>query len=229
MTAGGRHIAQKQVREYVGAVLDKDRRHALSVIEQALESKKDMLDAFNLLAAAQSEIGEMWAKGIVSVADEHFATNVTLECIDIVARRTSRPNSGIRGLTFLCTVEGEYHLVGLEMFSELLRSQGWETVVLGSNCSAESLLRRAKNLQGAGVELLCISATMPSCVPLLLETLKELRSEPIYARAKIVVGGHAVASRKWLGAFARGQTHALVDFVARDYESALKFTATLRG
>ncbi|MDG6920552.1 MAG: cobalamin-dependent protein [Nitrososphaerota archaeon] len=227
MIVRAKHAVPEQVREYLGAVLDRDRSSALSTVDRMLESKKDMAEAFNLLAAAQVEIGEMWAKGIVSVADEHFATNVTLECVDIVSERLSRPRVRRRGLAFLCTVEGEYHLVGLKMFSELLRDQGWETVILGSSFSAESLSRRADALRGRRVDLLCISATMPSCLPLLVDTLEAIRTVPAYSRASIIVGGHAVTSRRWRDALSHGRDGALADFLARGYESALKFAASL--
>jgi len=216
------------VLEYLRAALDRDGERARMVIERMLELKLGMSEIFGVLAGAQVEIGEMWAKGVVSVADEHFATDTTLKCIDLVSERLNGRGTRRRGLAFLCTVEGEYHLVGLRMFAELLGNQGWHTIMLGSNFSAGALVERAKALRDSRVDLLCVSATMPSCLSLLVETLRRIRTEPIYERTKIVAGGPAFRSRKARSLLSEGPTgKPLADYVAWKYDSALRFTGSL--
>ena len=218
------------VLDYLRAVLDRDGERAREVIERMLDLKLGMPEVFEVLASAQVEVGEMWAKGIVSVADEHFATYTTLKCIDLVAERLDGRAAPRRGLALLCTVEGEYHLVGLKMFSELLRNQGWDTVLLGSNFSARALVERAEALRDGRVDLLCISVTMPSCLPLVVETLRRIRAEPAYARTKIVVGGAALRSGRVRSLLSDGATiKALADHVASKYDSALSFTGSLEA
>jgi len=221
-------VDREFVLEYLRAVLDKDGERAQKVVERMLELALGMPEIFQVLTAAQVEIGEMWARGVVSVADEHFATDSTLKCIDLVSERLNGRAVRGRGRALLCTVEGEYHLVGLRMLSELLRNQGWDATVLGSNFSARALVDRARALRDARVDLLCISATMPSSLSLLVETLRRIRAEPVYARTKVVVGGAAFRSRKARSLLSDAPTgKALADHVAWKYDSALRFTRSL--
>jgi MerR family transcriptional regulator, light-induced transcriptional regulator len=218
---------QEYMLEYLRAVIDKDGGRAKKVIDRMLDQDCGMLEVFEVLAGAQFEIGDLWERGVISVADEHFATKTTLESIEIVSQRLNRIRPRGRGLALLCTVEGEYHEVGLRMFSELLRNRGWETVLLGSSFSASAITDRARAIKG-GIDLLCISATMQSGVPLLLETLRRLRIEPIYEKTKIVVGGAVFKSKRnrlLLSESVAGKK--LADHVSWKHDAALDFTSSL--
>jgi len=218
---------QEYMLEYLRAVLDKDEGRAKKVIGRMLDLELGMPEIFQVLAGAQFEIGDLWARGVISVADEHFATKTTLESIEMVSERLNRMRGRGRGRALLCTVEGEYHEVGLRMFSELLRNQGWETVLLGSNFSASALIERAKATAG-GIDLLCISATMPSGVPLLLATLRKVRAEPLYGRTKLVIGGAAFRSKRnrlLMSESVAGKK--LADYVSWKHDAALDYTASL--
>jgi MerR family transcriptional regulator, light-induced transcriptional regulator len=218
---------QEYVLEYLRAVLDKDGVRARRVIDQMLERELGMAEVFGALTDAQFEIGDMWARGVISVADEQFATRTTLDSITRVAEHLRRWRKERRGLALLCTVEGEYHEVGLRMFSELLRDQGWETVLLGTSFSASALVERAKT--EGGVDLLCVSATMPSCLPLLIETLREIRAEPVFSRTKILVGGSVFRSKRTRSLLSDGATaERLVDYVSWKQDDALDYTASLK-
>jgi methanogenic corrinoid protein MtbC1 len=218
---------QEYMLEYIRAVLDKDDGRAKKVIGRMLDQECGMLQVFGVLAGAQFEIGDLWERGVISVADEHFATKTTLESIEIVSERLNRVRARRRGRALLCTVEGEYHEVGLRMFSELLRNRGWDTVLLGSSFSASALVDRAK-AAGGGIDLLCISATMQSGMPLLLETLRKLRTVPIYEKTKIVVGGALFSSKRnrlLLSESVAGKK--LADYVSWKHEPALDYASSL--
>jgi methanogenic corrinoid protein MtbC1 len=135
-----------------------------------------------------------------------------------------KATEGERGTAVLCNIEGEYHEVGLRMFAELLREQGWETDFLGSNSYVDSLRERARRTGGFG--LLCVSATMPSNIPSLIARLRMMKEEPLFAKTKIVVGGSAFRSYRARAALL--SPPGIADVVAEDFLSALRYTASLK-
>lgn len=219
-------VDQRDIDEYLTAVLDKDEAEARKLVEGWLTRGMGMGEVFDVLTEAQTTVGELWERGVIGVSDEHFATKATLGCIDLVTERLPRFRRERRGIALLCTVESEFHHVGLRMFSELLRDQGWETEFLGTLPSFGLLLERAK--KRGGVDLICLSATMPSSLPALVSMLKSVRAEPFFAETRIVVGGAAFRSRwtrdSWLSV---GGARGLADCVSENRTSALKYTGSM--
>ncbi|HEX4920591.1 MAG TPA: B12-binding domain-containing protein, partial [Candidatus Bathyarchaeia archaeon] len=62
------------VSRYLQALLDRDSVSARSIVMSAVESSQDLLNVFDILGNAQVEIGSLWEKNVISVADEHYAT-----------------------------------------------------------------------------------------------------------------------------------------------------------
>ncbi len=114
--------------EYLRLVLRKERGGALAYLSGLVESKNlSLLQTFHVLASAQSEVGSLWEKGAASIADEHFATEVAIDAIELFSNKFRKYHREKVGTALLADfVEGEYHVIGLKMFAELLRSSGWD-------------------------------------------------------------------------------------------------------
>jgi MerR family transcriptional regulator, light-induced transcriptional regulator len=217
---------QPYIDEYLRAALDRDQERAEAVVARMIAGGSDLATVFEVLAAAQHRVGDLWEKGVASVSDEHFVTDTTLSCVSFASERLAKFRRTTRGLAILFTAEGEYHVVALKMLSELLRDQGWDTEFLGSNPSSKYVLERAR--AKGKVDLICVSATMPSSLPNLVETLQKIRAEPFFANAKIVAGGPVFRSKR-ASVLLRGGAGggALADSVSEGQTPALKFTASL--
>jgi DNA-binding transcriptional MerR regulator len=94
------------------------------------------------------ELGERWERGEVSVAQEHFASNVIRGRLLSLARGWGR-GSGPRAL--LACVEGEQHDIPLLVFGLLLRSYGWRVGYLGADTPLPSLVQATRELGAAAV------------------------------------------------------------------------------
>lgn len=154
------------------------------------------------------------------MSDEHFATEVTLKCVSMAADRLKKFRREPKGFAVLYNAEGEFHNVGLRMLSELLRDDGWETELHVSG-SLLSVLRGVT--EGKRVDLLCLSATMPSSVPRVAEAVRVIRNEQALKSSKVLVGGPAfedVVAKEVLG---------LVDCVASSFSEALAFSRSVRS
>ncbi len=89
------------------------------------------------------ELGERWERAEVSVAQEHFASNLIRGRLMSIARSWDR-GAGPRAL--LACVEGERHDLPLVCFGLALRGHGWRISYLGADTPTTSLAEAAQAL-----------------------------------------------------------------------------------
>jgi DNA-binding transcriptional MerR regulator len=127
------------------------------------------------------DIGDRWERGELSVAQEHFASNVLRGRLLGLARGWGR-NDGPRAL--LACPEGERHDLGLIAFGLALRERGWRIDYLGPDTPVESLEEAARR-------------TDPSVV-----VLSAVRAEPLEplaglaTRHRVAIAGAGAASAR---------------------------------
>jgi MerR family transcriptional regulator, light-induced transcriptional regulator len=83
-------------------------------------------------------IGERWASGEVSVADEHRATAVAQRVIGHLGMQFGRPGKD-RGTVALAAPAGDLHVLPVAIVADLLRWRGFDVVELGGNTPADAM------------------------------------------------------------------------------------------
>jgi methanogenic corrinoid protein MtbC1 len=124
------------------------------------------------------DIGDAWAAGRLSVAQEHLATEAVRARL---VRLLADARGAVRGLAVLACPSGERHDVGLLMLGALLRSDGWQVAYLGADTPVDDALALASKLDAS---LVGFSLVMEDAALGLRRALAALRSTPT-----IVVGG----------------------------------------
>jgi MerR family transcriptional regulator, light-induced transcriptional regulator len=120
------------------------------------------------------QVGERWERGELSVAQEHFASNVLRGRLLGLARGWGG-GSGRRAL--LACPPDERHDLGLIAFGLALRARGWRIDFLGSDTPAESLVQAARAVRP---DLLVVSSTAPELLEALGSELGALaRDHPV--------------------------------------------------
>jgi MerR family transcriptional regulator, light-induced transcriptional regulator len=94
------------------------------------------------------ELGERWQRGDVSIAQEHFASNVVRGRLMAMARGWGR---GSGPLAVLACAEDEQHDIPLLLFGLLLRTYGWRVAYLGADTPLPSLVQAVRELHPAAV------------------------------------------------------------------------------
>jgi len=92
------------------------------------------------------ELGERWARGDATVAQEHFATSLLRGRL-LGLGRTWGAGGGPRAL--LACVPGELHDLGLVCFGLALRAHGWRITYLGPDTPLSSLAATADLIRPA--------------------------------------------------------------------------------
>jgi DNA-binding transcriptional MerR regulator len=92
------------------------------------------------------ELGERWSRGEVSVAQEHFASNLVRGRLVAVARGWE---AGGGPLALLACAPGELHDLSLIAFGLALRGRGWRIAYLGADTPVASVADAADALRPA--------------------------------------------------------------------------------
>src|SRR4051812_5644967 len=151
----------------------------------------DRLLAVTTLEALLSEVvlpylrdlGERWARGDASIAQEHFATAVLRGRLLGIARGWG---VGIDPAAVLACLPGEQHDLGLIAFGLALRARGWRIVYLGPDAPIETVDDVSRRLQP---RLVVLSALSDERVQPNVDQLRGLA-----ARQRLALAGAAAAS-----------------------------------
>jgi methanogenic corrinoid protein MtbC1 len=122
------------------------------LVEQALAHSTLEESFVRVLAPALVEVGERWASGSVSVAQEHLASSIVSAALQ---KLLSDQRADVRGTAVLACAPGERHEIGLLMLAVLLRSDGWQVAYLGADTPFTDAVTLADRLDATA---LCFSA-----------------------------------------------------------------------
>jgi MerR family transcriptional regulator, light-induced transcriptional regulator len=130
------------------------------------------------------DLGDAWARGEATVAQEHFASNLLRGRLLGLARGWGE-GSGPRAL--LACPPGELHDLGLIAFGLALRSRGWRITYLGQDTPLDTLGQEARELEP---DYVVVAASTSERLEAVLPDLERV------ARAAPVAIGGGGASRE---------------------------------
>ena len=168
-----------------------------------------------LIVPALSAVGDQWAKGELTVADEHRASVVARRIISRLGTRFARRGRK-RGTVVLGAVAGERHEIPGAIVADQLRGAGFDVVDLGADTPADSFVTAARQHRPVCV---LISVTGTGHEKATVEAVAALRSG---IEVPILVGGAAVANEKtalrlgsdrWTGTDARQVVTSVEDLL----------------
>ncbi len=130
-----------------------------------------------------SDLGDGWERGEISVAQEHFASNLLRGRLLGLARGWDL-GSGPRAV--LACPPGERHDLGLIIFGLTLREHGWRITFLGADTPSDTLV---DTVRGLAPEALVFAVADPARLEGVVETVAALAD----AATTVWVGGAGAA------------------------------------
>ncbi len=123
-------------------------------------------------------LGQLWASGQISVAEEHFASNVIGGRLRSLARGWGQ---GVGPMAILACPPGERHDLGLLAFGLALRERGWRITYLGADTPLGDITATVDELAPAIVVLAAVTAERFN------DSADEIRT--LAAHARVGLGG----------------------------------------
>jgi MerR family transcriptional regulator, light-induced transcriptional regulator len=146
----------------------------------------------DVVLPALHEIGERWARGDVTIAQEHFATEVITGRLRGLGREWDH---GLGPRAILACPAGERHDIGLLCCGLAMHRRGWRVTYLGPDTPADAL---ASAVDAVDPAIVVISAAQRHPLRMAAPALAELAR-----RVTIAVGGAGVSPELAAAAGAR--------------------------
>jgi transcriptional regulator with XRE-family HTH domain/methylmalonyl-CoA mutase cobalamin-binding subunit len=166
-----------------------------------------------VLKASLYDAGDMWEKGLLTIADEHYISSVIHKIISALSVRyhLDKNQKKMRGQKALCmTYTSDKHIIGSKFAEEYLKLLGFDTLYIGSNIPTQSVIDMIKS---NGVTHLAISLTIADYVDGLVNFIKVLRSELKSKTPYIILGGQGIKD------YSKAPQELGADGFSHDFES----------
>jgi methanogenic corrinoid protein MtbC1 len=175
--------------DFENAVLNGDLRGAAEVIERNLAQGRSLVDAeLHIIQPALYRVGSAWQANKISIAQEHLATAVTQwVMVQGLLKTGSGPRNGNKAL-FAC-VEGNQHVVGLQMVADAFQLAHWDVSYLGANVPTTALIQHVRMSKPV---LLGLSVSFPHQLRVVKDIMAGLNNAFGADRPSVIVGGLAI-------------------------------------
>jgi DNA-binding transcriptional MerR regulator len=166
--------------ELQGALERYDESTANAVLDGTLATFSTETVLRELVMPVLRTLGDRWEAGELTVAQEHFASNLLRGRLLGVARGWGH---GSGSVALLACAPGEMHDLPLVLFGIALRAAGWRIVFLGADTPIATIERAAETIAPAAV---IFATTVPE--PLLAV---EPEVGDLATRVPVAIGGRA--------------------------------------
>jgi methanogenic corrinoid protein MtbC1 len=152
--------------EYLQALLSGKRKSALDMIMAAHDGGYPIHGIYlDIFQETLYEVGRLWESNRITVADEHMATAITQFIMSNLYQHLEVADTQ-RGRLVMTGIAGELHQVGANMIADVMESDGWDVIFLGTNAPLEGVI---ESLRHHKADLLGISSTMAFNIPQVIE------------------------------------------------------------
>lgn len=170
---------------YLLKILEGESQEAIKLILDERENSLSIEDAYLVLMRAQREVGELWHRAEVSVAEEHFVSNTTRRAMSVLAYFAERKPPNGRTVVS-AAVAGNNHDIGVRAISDFFEFDGWRSVCTGGDNPPAEV---ATVIRCFDASLVLISAAIPTHLRATRETIQIIKKQ--IPNCKIMVGGEA--------------------------------------
>ncbi|APR82704.1 Hypothetical protein A7982_08053 [Minicystis rosea] len=173
--------------QYLSALFEGRRHDACSLVQASVEAGVPVREVYaRVFQPCQYELGRLWQKSEISIAQEHYCTAVTQLCMSQLSARAERGERTGRRLLSACA-GGNLHEIGARFVSDFFEMAGWDTRYLGASTPADHLVREVVAWK---VDVLAVSATLVSHVRAAREIVEAVHAHPACRNVAVVLGGY---------------------------------------
>jgi methanogenic corrinoid protein MtbC1 len=142
------------------SLLSGDEAAVRDAVEDLVTSGLALVEIYELgMVPALVRIGQAWAEGRISIAEEHRASAI---CERTLGRWSSAPPGRPRGVAVVCSAPSDEHSLPGQLATAALRENHWRVHHLGIGVPVDDI----RNLASAeGADVVVISVALPAAQP----------------------------------------------------------------
>ena len=160
--------------------------HVNALLERGL-SPPDILD--NGLIAAMGVVGRRMASGEAFIPEVLLAARAMTAAVTVLEARLAATGHKQNGKIVIGTVNGDFHDIGKNLVTTILKGVGFEVIDLGVNVSGEKCCEAVIEHKP---DILCLSALLTTTMMEMPRILTALEERQIRRQCKVLVGGAPV-------------------------------------
>lgn len=170
------------------SVLEYNSDKAVAFVQRAIKENIDPLECADALIAAIREVGDKYGRGELFLPDLVAAAEVLEKTMPILEREIEKRGERLEslGTVVIGTVFGDIHNIGKTLVAALLTAAGFKVIDLGVNVKASEFIEAVKKYKP---DILAMSALLTTTAPEQGRVIKELKSEGLRDKVKVIVGG----------------------------------------
>ncbi len=165
---------------WIKACLAFDRETAERVLARAFALFPPETVCMELLQRGLAEIGDGWYQGKVTVQQEHFASVLSVQRLEMLIAAAPPPTRPERAI--VATAPGDYHVFSPLLLTYLLRRRGWDVVYLGADVPPDEL---ESTIERVRPQLVIVSAQLLHTAA----TLREVARSTVAQGVPLAFGG----------------------------------------
>ncbi len=172
---------------FLNSLLDGDRKSCSRIVTDLLNNGVSHKDIYlDLIQRAMYRIGQLWENNRISVSNEHLASQITKQLLEIIkTRKNGNVSSGKKAL--ITCIEKEFHDIGAQMIADYLEYNGYEVYFLGANLPVNEIINSIKEINP---DLIGISSNFYINIIKLTRLVEEINNR--YIGKEILIGGQAL-------------------------------------
>lgn len=159
------------------------------LVPAAIESGSGASEILNALLSGMAVISEQFTRGDIFVPEVLVSARAMNKGTELIKPLLIESGAKAIGKACIGTVEGDLHDIGKNLVKLMLESKNIEVIDLGTDVSAETFARTAKD---EACDIVCCSALLTTTMPVMGDVIKALEAEGIRDKVKVFVGGAPV-------------------------------------
>lgn len=174
------------------AVGDLDEDAVTKILDEFVASNPNGEEAYKVVNACQQGmaiVGDLFDKGEYFVGDLIFAGELLTKAINTLKPVIGGENSRKIGSIVICTVEGDLHDIGKNIFGSMVEAAGFEVYDLGIDVPASAIVEKVKEVRPNVVGL---SGVLTLAIDSMKNTVEALKAAGLRDGVKVIIGGNPV-------------------------------------
>ncbi len=173
---------------FLAALLAGDHTKCLYIARESASASEEIEPFYlHVIQPVMYEIGMLWERGAISVAQEHLASAIVVRVMAATGMLVNTPEK-IKARAVVAAAPNEFHEIGAWMISDILEHEGWEVRYLGANTPAGDLFDLLRSFHP---KLLLLSVTMPFNILKAKEIVDTLKKDEELNEISVIVGGRS--------------------------------------
>lgn len=138
-------------------------------------------------------VGNLWAEGKVSVAQEHMATAIMSRVVAATYQRFQVFDPS-KGKAIVACATDEFHELGARIVADILELDGWDVTFLGADVPDRGF---HESILAARPHIVALSAAVPSHLLRMKRMADGIREENSLGATRVMAGGLALSIAPW--------------------------------